>query len=761
MTDGRHVYFDGRLLEGIDARAARAVPGSDWPDGFVHEDLFVVGYGRAWLNAVDGATFRALGHRHYVDAVGVYELHEGELIVREGFDPASIRLLAHDDDIYLADAARVALVRGNGLAVRPLKRVDAAAFRGVALLPFVTDGKRVWMQTRPCPALDAATLRAAPVSIAATNEGGWQDDASRHRHYAISGDAVFNVASESFLALADADATTFERLGRSMARDAHRVWCSGEPVAGARAAGFAWIDAAGRRWTDGVDVYDDDTRLSSERAAIRTVDVPLSRGRLERVGDGFRFEGAVVDGWHVDTHRVGALGCVEDASCFYSLSNGEGGSVLAWTRGYEDHPLLHYELDVTAECWRPAGPMPSIEQLRRMPTGQLLTGEELDTLLDCLPRGEAFEWTQSTYEVPAVVLRRWRDSRTLELLGSVRYHVMMWLDEAPTETIRPMRTPGLCVAIREAFDTILDTASPVSEETLHRALSRLDGGRTTQTFAVDIDVDGGRASVLLEGGPDRPDGMSIEWKAGREVLRVGVRIGEGGFLAAEFLSRPASIWGAWSGKGFSAARSTAEVRAGVRRCVQAFLDRVPAAAAPRDLERHDTAASVASAWCRDTLPGLVAMLVPRIDESEASRFVSRVRAAVAAAAKDESESAEDAAWEALLDGLEEHDLLVTFDKQDLVQAVALCQTMASAAGLAGAYALSDRAPGDSFLDIAIDFERWLEPAGWRLLWPRASLRSSGDDHFPAVIVGTGSVGDVVLAAEALGGSRTFDATWSG
>jgi len=129
--------------------------------------------------------------------------------------------------------------------------------------------------------------------------------------------------------------------------------------------------------------------------------------------------------------------------------------------------------------------------------------------------------------------------------------------------------------------------------------------------------------------------------------------------------------------------------------------------------------------------------------------------------EDVEDSAEDAAWEALLDGLEEHGLLITFDKQDLVQAVVLCQAMASAAGLAGSCDLSDQSPGHSFLDIAIDFERWLEPRGSRLLWPRGSWRSSGDDHYPAAIVQAGSIDAVVQAAEGLGGGRAFAPTWSG
>ncbi len=760
------------------------MPGSDWPNGFLHGNDFVVAYGSVSQIPVDAASFRAVHGQYFCDKDGVYELDGTQLLIETAFESASFSVVAHYGETYLRDRKGVAQARGNGLPCRPLKTVDAPAFRGVPGLPFVTDGKRVWLQIKPCKDLDAATLRLPPFSPLSVVDREAQPDEHNHCRYALSGDKVFYVDGESYKALDGADPASFELLGFGVARDASSVWASGVHMAGARPGRFAWVSALHRRWTDGANVYEYGERLTPERASATLIELPALHSTLEVNGDDYRFEGALIEGWHRSMHRLAPLGCIEDDEHYYTCYSVEGGGILVWTREYSDYPLLHYRRDGEQQRWLPTGPVPPAERLKSIPSGLLMTREEFDTLFDCLPRGAEFGTVESSYESPSIVMTRWRDARSMNIRGDVEYG-LHWQKEIQTEHIRPIRTPAVCDAIREALDVVLNFTAPLSMATLNQLMARVTSKDGFEGFAIDAGGANGKTFLLVQSAKTLLRGAWVDSMRGEQVARIGVWIDDNGFLGAEFLLGPATAWGEGSNEGFVPAPSTAQWRADYRRRVAAFLKQVADPQAGKKGRSGktgkggkaagsaaDTAASLAEAqfatlaWCADMLPGLLSLLAPRLKKADVKQVIAAVRTGVETSAQGEktaeavelSDLAEAAAWETVLDELERRELLITFDKQELVQAVSLCNALAVAAGIDREFTISDRVRGDSFLEIAQDFERWLEPAGWCLLWPQGSWRSSGDDYFPAVIAAADAVEDIVNAARALGERCSFTVT---
>lgn len=162
FTDGKYVYHDNRVIEEVDASKVRAVPGDIWNSSFLHEDIFYPSWGSIY--EVDGASFRAVGNQYYADKEGVYELADGELIVCEGFDPASFEVIDLGyGESYLKDQLLVAYARKSGLKPKFIKSADASKFTKVAGLPFCTDGKRVWLDGKECKDLDATSIRTLPL----------------------------------------------------------------------------------------------------------------------------------------------------------------------------------------------------------------------------------------------------------------------------------------------------------------------------------------------------------------------------------------------------------------------------------------------------------------------------------------------------------------------------------------------------------------------------------------------------------------------
>ena len=749
LTDGVRVYHDGHPLAGIDAGRARAVPGSDMPRGFLHEDTFVVSYGSANLIPVHGASFRAWGGSYYSDQDGVYELHDGELLVESGFDTATFSVIEHHGGVYLRDARVVALARGEGLPYRPLKGAVAATFRGVAGLPFVTDGKHVWLEAERRKDLESAPLRAPPVARCAIPEG---IDAESPI-WGLCGPRVFALADSGYQWLKGADADSFEMLGSGLARDSKGIWYHGERIAGANAAGFTWIDRYSRRWTDGAGQYFElGHRLEPRRGAAELVQLPVANTMLEVIDREYWLEGIRIEGWHADRQRPGALGCIEDDNYLYSCFSMSAGGVFVWTREYADFPLLACVHDRDRNCWHAAQPVPRAETLATMPRGLLMTREEFDTLFDGLPRGEDYAQVSTTLTEPEVAMTRWRDSRSLNIRGAVSYD-LNWTDDYCLETVEPARTPAFCLAVRRALDLFLESMAPLPFADFKAALARVPAKVGIRSFDLDPLPDGARTQIIVQTGSEMPKGVWIDSLRDGSILRMAVWLEDTGFLGTECHSGPEILWAQTNNDGFTSERWTAERRAIFRACVRVLLTQFPSSKSARAPRAARTEPSLTQ-WCRDSLPQLVGFLVPQLPARKRQSLVKDVRAA----ADGEEESAAALVWEALLDVLEQQQLLVTFDKQQLLEAVELCRTLATAAGLAGRYEISGTARADSFLDIARDFERWLEPLGHELRWPQGSLRSSGDDLFPTVIVQAVQGQDIDDTLAPLGGGRRFAPT---
>ena len=470
LTDGCRVYFDGQVLEGIDARGVRAIPGPEPVRGFLQGDTLVVGYGGVNQIPVDGATFRSCGSNYFLDKDGVYELHGTELLVEEGFDSQTFSVLAHGDNVYLRDAHRAALARGEGLPCIELEGAVGSDFTGIPGHPHVTDGKHIWLAGKRCRKLEGKPLP--------------------------------------------------------------------QPSGEARGA-----------------------KKSAE---------PMDTGHEPRIVKGrWTLQGAVIEGWQPDRPRTSAIGGFEDDLYRYSCFTGEGGGILVWTREYADFPLLSYELDEARKVWRPPGPVPAATALSDMPRGPLLTDEEHETLFACIPRGEAHELVQMTFEEPAMEVTRWRDSRSFSVRGAVNYGYMRF-DAEINESIAPIRTPAACVAIRRALDVIMDSIAPLPYPDFKAALTRVPVKQSLAAFDLDPARAGGRTQVIVQSGKDVQRGIWVDTVREGRILRMSVQEEQNGLLATECWTGPEQRWEQTDNEGFERAHWQVERRRLFRECIALY-----------------------------------------------------------------------------------------------------------------------------------------------------------------------------------------------
>lgn len=353
FTDGHYIYRESEALPDVVASEIAPVPGAeDWlREGFLWGGSFYTLSGMWGWNSinVDTASFRALGYRHYADTKRVYRLEDGELHTIDDFDPATARIIEHGDTEYLCDAQRVATVRNRVIQPKPLKAANAAEFHGVPRLPFVTDGVRIWLGSKVCTELRGKPLSAPrlhpDMPEVEDDYSIWRGDVSYFRN----GDSVGYVLDGEYRWLEEADAATFECIDDIMAHDARHVWWAGEIVKGANGAGFAWVSQFGLLWTDGKRLYRLDEKVDLSLAHSHPVreEFVLS---FAQVGDGYWLHDKPIDGWHINTHRPSAIGCIEDADHYYTESSDE--SLLVWNKEWSAMPIKRYEFKPNAKAWR-------------------------------------------------------------------------------------------------------------------------------------------------------------------------------------------------------------------------------------------------------------------------------------------------------------------------------------------------------------------------------------------------------------------------
>jgi hypothetical protein len=602
------------------------------------------------------------------------------------------------------------------------------------------------------------TLALPPLHLKYRKKSGYPIGEDEHWYF-VSGKTVFYVRDGDYCALVGADPNTFELLDPPIARDAKRVWVWGDEIKGANGASFAWIDQPNTRWTDGRNTYDTDTKLDPSASSETVVGIGGVAGHdLTLTRNGYYLDGVLIDGWTPETHRAGPLGFIEAESYLYSHSSLEGGSVLVWTKSYNDVPLAAYIHDTSLDCWRLSEPVPPASMLLTMPIGPLITREEFNTILECWPDEDQHADWSLRFETPTIDVVIWPIARSISVKGDVECSFIQPSGDRPTESVYPARTPGVCAAIRSAVDLILSECPPLSFKTLEELIARIPKEHSSYSFASDNPaMIEGRFNIIIQDGSHGQRGVWIDTLRGGVILRMAVSVEDNGFLSPACFSGPISLWEQVDDEGFEPAAFSAERRGIWRAIVDEVVRDAPVqrAATRKGATRAKTKEPWAepSVW-RDALVGLLALLAPSLVKSKAKQIAKALSRAADA-------GEQDGAWEALMDALESQGLLQTFDKQELLEAVERCVDFASAAGIKGRYALSGHAPAKSFYDIAEDFERWLQPQGFCLLWPSGTFRSSGDDHFPAVIVRVSHTDQIIEVAEALGDGRGFTQTLTG
>lgn len=550
----------------------------------------------------------------------------------------------------------------------------------------------------------------------------------------------------------NADANSAELLNVELLRDKNHILYFGELVNGAKAMGFAWLDMNERHWTDGLNQYKGADLFDQKVRFFPEVDRDLSLS-----GNEYFLDGKKIEGWSSLSHQQSNIHCIEDSQYYYTCFTHSNGAILVWPKTYSNHALAHYKLDKNSDTWSLVGAVPLVASLDAIPQGTIITREEFDTLFDSINPSAGYEDIESVFTEPDFVVTRWRDARSLNIKGDVNYGAMWYGDMECNETVTPTRTPAIYQQIRVAINRMLNYESPISFATLNDLVERLPTETNVYVFSLKNKVNGIEieANMDVQSGVDSVRGVWIDAKINEQVLRMMVTE-ENDFLSGMCYTGPLSVFKQLDYDGFEAEGWTAERRILFRQLIAEFLENVPAVRVSKGKKPFEPQ------WANPCIAGIVDLIAPQLNKAKRKQLVNTILDACNAEVPEHLTIAggdyatpEGVAWETLLEVLESEELLVTFDKDNPFAAVGLCNQLAGTVGFKDEYEPSEDENGESFYTIARDFDRWLAPQGYCLIWPQNSLSTSGDDCFPAVIAPTDKLGAINEQLAALGGYRRF------
>ena len=722
FTDGHHIYSDDEVLPDVLASEIRPVDGDEWQRGFLWQNRFYTRYGGWNWFAVEGGNLRAISYDYVADAADVCLLEQGELHIIENYDPATAHVVETDEHRYLCDAKRVGCIRSNNAQPKLLRNARGETFRHIPHLPFVTDGTRVWQGERVCKDLDANQLCAVPAHIDADEEDSFR--------YFRCGDAIGHIDGDQYQWLAEADAATFEMLSERLARDRQHIWHSGEIVAGACATGFVWQNKFWR-WSDGQHHYEHNQIIPDD-----TLD--LNWGMIFRQGQYF-FDGIPVAGWTSGTHPVNAFGCIEDAFHYYTWGKG----LHAWGKSWCAEPDNHFQRNDAGTSWllAPLEPLPW--------PASLLSDEEFETLLESVPQSMSHGMRTTWQDPPLSIVRQTEPFMSIKIETPIQCSVYRDACNNQLVTTLSPHSRNMLAQARRHVERLLATVPPASSRMLDELVNRLSASESQAEFDT---TDG---SLQIQDGRDNLRGAWLSLRNGEQDMRQMAIWMEGEFLDACNLSGPITLWNeATSDDRFVREPWTAELRQLWRTSIKDFLDDMPA------LRQQPNTHGRKKALTKQEITMLCKLLAPALSAKTRNAMVTALNEAQSAPADpdlaDNKHGKPGAQlWEALLNQLEDHGLLHGFAKQQPLDALPACNALARCAGINVTYTPGDDCGGDSFMDIANDFDRWLSAHSHTLLWPQGSLQWDDDEIFPAVIVRISNCDDIDRLVGALGKHPRF------
>lgn len=752
FTDGFRLYSDGFVIEDIDIRNIRRIGAthSDTSDakGFLHEKEFLWRCGYDWYsNEVDAESFRSLQGDYFVDREHAYYLHEDELIVLKDFEPQSLRIIEHDRVCYLLDSRNVAMERGNGHQPLRLKGANPATFHGIADLPFVTDGKHVWLKGKRCPDLDAGSLRAPPRHAQMPTEHGYVGGTP----YFISAGKVYSLYCDrvghqiDLFGDADADAASFEILHIPLSRDAKHIWFNGRLLPQANPSTFEWIDPSYLFWTDGSVFYIHGKPMPSAwLEAARAGTLSIITRDLIAVGSRYYLDGIEI----ADTRQLrAACGCFCDDDFYYQYQDGSNKAILVWSKQITEKPVAVYTLNSDKTAWVPEDD--SAEPLLFEDGQPVLSREEFDTLVESMPPGDDFDQITSSLQAPENQIIRMRTQAWGKKGRQSDKNYFIQIRTSPTDALHyqcssitgtgkleeiydPVDTRPTRRRVRAALERFLNWAPPLSFATLLALEQRIATGQSSMQFETSDTL------LTIQNGNDNLRGVWVDMRqAGNVAERAIVMVEDSGFLSTWFGTGPTEAFGEDIER-FEETPWDLGRRQRFREHIARFLSETPI---QQPLERKAEECKQvpdSNAAPRTEFARLLELLAPDCCAADRTKLLEKILAESRTEPGDAClaellDTPEIRAWSALLDELEELGLLETFERDEPSSALATCQQLACAAAIKDHYELGDEALGD-MLDVITDFNAWLMVRGYCLLWPLGAPRCDDEERYPAIIV---------------------------
>jgi DKNYY family len=366
FTDGHYIYSDDETLPDVIASEVCAVRDDESRQGFLWRNNFYSCYGNWYCTTVDPTTFRAIGMQYFVDREGVYELHQGELYIIEDFEANTSRFLHHADHTYLIDNRHVSCIRTYGIAPKKLKAVKATAFHAIDMLPFVTDGNRVWLGHSLCKDLQGKLISVPRIHPECPRErdNGIFKELLIHNYFCYDTQIYyfdketynFDKKAVCYRPLVEVQFESFEILHTArwcdIGRDQAHVWVNGKIIEGAKASGFRWLNSAIGLWTDGDHYFCANFPTTREKAEEEVRMVLLQGDNdLTRLGGYYFLNDSPIPHWTCESHSPSVIDCIEDANNFYSWYLHSDRTILVWSKNYADEPVNRYDWSEENQSW--------------------------------------------------------------------------------------------------------------------------------------------------------------------------------------------------------------------------------------------------------------------------------------------------------------------------------------------------------------------------------------------------------------------------